>query len=223
MAVTAPPVTRWMAAATSMDGIASPFFTRVMNDGSLPTWLASHVAVFPFCRSQSASVMPQKCMSYIVYVKHDCVWRGVAFAGWLAKLRHAPVPKPKRVRRPNFLRQWRKYRGLSLAAVGAEIGMDGTNLGRIEKGEVPYSQDLLEMLADLYGCEVSDLLIRDPSDAQGIWSLWEQAKPAEREQIVRVAKALVADAPSGTSTPRDPQSPERSRQTSAKSRTRKAS
>ncbi|WP_462116982.1 helix-turn-helix domain-containing protein [Methylorubrum extorquens] len=133
-----------------------------------------------------------------------------------------PVPKPKRARRPNFLRQWRKFRGLSLASVGAEISMDGTNLGRIEKGEVPYSQDLLEALADLYGCEVSDLLIRDPSEPRGIWSIWEQAKPAEREQIVRVAGALVAG-DSNPPTPHDPQSPARSPQTSAGRRTRKAS
>ncbi|MDF9791422.1 transcriptional regulator with XRE-family HTH domain [Methylorubrum extorquens] len=132
------------------------------------------------------------------------------------------MPKPKRTRRPNFLRQWRKFRGLTLATVGDEVGMDGTNLGRIEKGEVPYSQDLLEALADLYGCEISDLLIRDPSDTQGIWSIWEQAQPAQRDQIVRVAKALVADAPAVDITPRDPQSPARSPRTAAKSRTRKA-
>ncbi|MGY2048868.1 helix-turn-helix domain-containing protein [Methylobacterium sp. JK268] len=103
-----------------------------------------------------------------------------------------PVPKPKRERRPNFLRQWRKHRGYSLAEVSAEIGMTGPNLGRVEKGEVPYSQDLLEQLAEFYNCEISDLLVRDPSDPEGIWSIWDQAKPAEREQIVKVAKALVS-------------------------------
>lgn len=135
-----------------------------------------------------------------------------------------PVPKPKRARRPNYLRQWRKFRHLTLAGVGAEIGMDGTNLGRIEKGEVPYSQDLLELLADLYGCEVSDLLVRDPSDPEGIWSIWEQAKPAMRQQIVRVAKALVETDDSGDNPtkPHDPQSQEQSQRRSAKSRIAKA-
>jgi transcriptional regulator with XRE-family HTH domain len=136
-----------------------------------------------------------------------------------------PVPKPKRTRRPNFLRQWRKHRGLTLATVGAEIGMDGTNLGRIEKGEVPYSQDLLEILAELYSCEVSDLLIRDPTDATGIWSIWERAKPAEREQIVRIAEALVPpqNPDGGPTKPHDAQSPTQSQRKQAKSRTAKAS
>ncbi|WP_456015376.1 helix-turn-helix domain-containing protein [Methylorubrum populi] len=136
-----------------------------------------------------------------------------------------PVPKPKRTRRPNYLRQWRKYRDLTLAGVGAEIGMDGTNLGRIEKGEVPYSQDLLEVLADLYGCEVSDLLVRDPSDPEGIWSIWDQAKPAMRQQIVRVARALVESEEERVDTvkPHAPQSQEQSQRKPAKSRISKAS
>ncbi|WP_084673874.1 helix-turn-helix domain-containing protein [Methylobacterium sp. WSM2598] len=135
-----------------------------------------------------------------------------------------PVPKPKRERRPIFLRQWRKHRGYSLAQVGAEVGMTGPNLGRIEKGEVPYSQDLLEMLAEFYNCEISDLLIRDPSDPEGIWSIWEQAKPAEREQIVKVAKALVTSSENGpqTPTPRAPQSQAQSQRISAKNRPAKA-
>lgn len=128
-----------------------------------------------------------------------------------------PVPKSKRPRRPNFLRQWRKWKGLSLSAVGAEVAMTGPNLGRVEKGEVPYSQDLLEALADLYGCEVADLLMRDPSDPDGMWSIWEQAKPGERQQIVAVAKALVSSGSGASSDPKqhDPRSQEQSLRTSA--------
>lgn len=111
-----------------------------------------------------------------------------------------PIAKPKRERRPNFLRQWRKHRGLTLETVGAEVGMTGPNLGRVEKGEIPYSQDLLEQLADLYGCEIADLLVRDPTDPEGMWSIWDRAKPAQRNQIAAVAKALLGDAASDAST-----------------------
>ncbi len=71
--------------------------------------------------------------------------------------------------------------------------MTGPNLGRVEKGEVPYSQDLLEQLADLYGCEIADLIVRDPTDPEGMWSIWERAQPAQRNQIAAVAKALIGD------------------------------
>lgn len=111
-----------------------------------------------------------------------------------------PIAKPKRERRPNFLRQWRKHKGLTLETVGAEVGMTGPNLGRVEKGEVPYSQDLLEQLAEMYGCEIADLLVRDPTDPEGIWSIWDRAQPAQRSQIAAVAKALVADETGASST-----------------------
>ncbi len=39
---------------------------------------------------------------------------------------------------------------------GRRLEWTETNLGRIEKGEVPYSQDLLETLAEFYDCEISD-------------------------------------------------------------------
>lgn len=119
-----------------------------------------------------------------------------------------PIAKPKRERRPNFLRAWRKKLNMTLEAVGEEVGMTGPNLGRIEKGEVPYSQDLLEQLADIYGCEVADLLIRDPSDPEGMWSLWEQARPEQRRVITSMARGLLTDgtipASSGQDQERDP-------------------
>ena len=65
------------------------------------------------------------------------------------------------------------------------------NLSKIERGIVPYNQELLESLADLYGCDPVDILIRDPSEPTNIWSIWDQAKPGERRQIEAVAEALV--------------------------------
>jgi transcriptional regulator with XRE-family HTH domain len=124
--------------------------------------------------------------------------------------RMPPIAKPKRERRPNFLRQWRKHRGFTLETVGAEVGMTGPNLGRVEKGEVPYSQDLLEQLADMYGCEIADLLVRDPSDPEGMWSIWERAQPAQRNQIAAVAKALIGE-DANTASPQNTAAPKRAK------------
>jgi transcriptional regulator with XRE-family HTH domain len=101
-----------------------------------------------------------------------------------------PVPKPRHALRPTFLRQWRKHRGLTLERAGEFLHMTGQNLGKIERGEYPYDQPLLERAAELYACEPVDLLIRDPSDPEGIWSIWESAQPGERRQALRVLKAL---------------------------------
>lgn len=73
------------------------------------------------------------------------------------------------------------------------LSMDASNLGRIERGLVPYDQRLLEAAAELYGCEPADLIMRNPLDAEAPWSIWEQLKPAQRKQAVRLLKALKGD------------------------------
>src|SRR4051812_20630647 len=67
----------------------------------------------------------------------------------------------------HFLRQWRKQAGKTLEAVAEHLHMSHSQLSRIERGKQPYNQELLEALAELYMCDVVDLLIRDPSDPEG--------------------------------------------------------
>lgn len=93
--------------------------------------------------------------------------------------------------RPTFMRQWRLYRGKTLVQVAEELHVTHGYLSKVERGKQPYNQELLERLADLYGCGPVDLLIRDPSEPANIWSLWERAKPGERRQIESVAEALM--------------------------------
>lgn len=97
-------------------------------------------------------------------------------------------------RQKTFLRQWRKHRGKTLEGVADQLHMSHSQLSRIERGEQPYNQELLEALADLYMCDVVDLLIRDPSQQEAIWTLWQKAKPGERRQIEAIADALLKQA-----------------------------
>lgn len=68
--------------------------------------------------------------------------------------------------------------------------MSAAQLSRIETGKSPYTQDFLEMAAGAYMTDVASLLIRDPTDSEALWSIWDQAQPGERRQIIEVAKAL---------------------------------
>ena len=81
--------------------------------------------------------------------------------------------------------------------VAEHLHMSQPQLGRIERGDQPYNQDLLEALADLYGCGVADLLMRDPTDPEGMWSIWDQAKPGQRVQIAAVARTLAGTGTDG--------------------------
>jgi len=92
--------------------------------------------------------------------------------------------------RRTFIRQWREHQGLTLEMLAERIGTTHASLSRVERGLQPYSQPLLEALATALGVEPADLLIRNPEDPEGIWSVWDQAKPAERRMIVDLAKTV---------------------------------
>jgi transcriptional regulator with XRE-family HTH domain len=95
----------------------------------------------------------------------------------------APVPKP-RPKHKTFLRQWRQYRELTQEAGASRIGIDRTTLSKIERGQVPYDQALLERAADAYRCEPADLLMRDPESP--IWTLLDAVRklPEPQQKLV---------------------------------------
>lgn len=102
------------------------------------------------------------------------------------------TPRPKRtVFRRTFIRQWREYRGKTLEQLAEATGITHASLSRIERGLQPYSQAILEAIAEALMTDVPSLLMRDPSDPDGMWSIWDQAKPGERQMIVEVAKTIV--------------------------------
>ena len=72
--------------------------------------------------------------------------------------------------------------------------MTHASVSRIERGLQKWDQEFLERAADALSCEPADLLIRDPSDPDGIWSLWDQAEPGTRQQIVEITKTLLKKA-----------------------------
>lgn len=69
--------------------------------------------------------------------------------------------------------------------------MDKGNLSKVERGMLPYNQDMLERLAEALGTEPASLLMRDPTDPDGIWNIWDRALPGTRRQIASVAETLV--------------------------------
>jgi transcriptional regulator with XRE-family HTH domain len=84
--------------------------------------------------------------------------------------------------------------GKTLVQVAEFLHMTHGQLSKIERGEQPYNQNLLESLADLFMCEPVDLIIRDPSAPDSIWSIWDRALPGDRDRIIAVASALMDDA-----------------------------
>lgn len=129
------------------------------------------------------------------------------FLPWAAgdNVRMAQIPRPK-----HYLRQWREHVGLSLQAVkdaaealfadrvvaeGEEvdlnrIGLSYSTLSRIETFKVPYNQALLEVLAEVYGTDPASLIMRDPSDPEGIWSIYDKVPATEKPVALRVLQGF---------------------------------
>lgn len=107
------------------------------------------------------------------------------------------TPRPKKAAyRKTFIREWREFRGLTLEQVVERVrasvgGFTHASLSRIERGLQPYSQPILEALAEALSTEPASLLTRNPTDPEGIWSVWDQAKPGERKVIVDIARTVI--------------------------------
>lgn len=84
----------------------------------------------------------------------------------------------------HFLRQWRKFRGYTLEHVAERVGMTHQNLGKIERGMVPFNEPLLEALAEIYRTDRGSLIMRDPSVKDSFWSIYDQLAAPERKRLV---------------------------------------
>jgi transcriptional regulator with XRE-family HTH domain len=103
----------------------------------------------------------------------------------------APVKKNRPKLRRTFLRQWREFRGLNQEQAGERLDMDRSNLSRVERGEVPYSQGLLEAAAEAYDCEPWDLLNVNPlkeGDVVDLTVMLKSAPTELRAEIIGFAK-----------------------------------
>lgn len=96
----------------------------------------------------------------------------------------------KRAFRKTYIRQWREHRGLTLEQLADRIDMTSSYLSMLERGQRGYTQETLEIIAEALQTDVASLLMRDPTDPEAIWSIWEQAKPGERKLIVDIAKTV---------------------------------
>ena len=90
----------------------------------------------------------------------------------------------------HFIRQWRKHRGLTQEQLAERIGIARSYLTKIERGDRRYDQPFLEHTADALRCEPADLIMRDPTATENIWSIWETLSPTERLQAFAVIQAI---------------------------------
>lgn len=93
-----------------------------------------------------------------------------------------------------FLREWRKFRKLSQEQAAEQLDIDRTTLSRIERGEVPYNQDLLEKAALAYGCDPEDLISINPTLPDTLKLVYSKLKRAPhdlQEKALEIIEVLL--------------------------------
>lgn len=100
------------------------------------------------------------------------------------------VKSDKNKKRKAYFKEWRLYRKYKQWQVAEHLGVTGSAISQLENGDINYTQPMLEALADFYGCEPVELLIRDPKDPQSPFVLWDSMTPSQRKQAVAVWEAL---------------------------------
>lgn len=89
-----------------------------------------------------------------------------------------------------FLKAWRKHRGYTQERLAEMVGSSAGYISDMEKGKRRYNQDLLEALAEALRCEPADLIMRDPTVGESVWSIWDQIPETERDQALRVLSSF---------------------------------
>jgi len=89
-----------------------------------------------------------------------------------------------------FLKEWRRHRALTQEQLADRVGIDRTIVSKIENGKLDYHQAFLEAAADALRCEPADLLVRDPTAPQAIWSVWDSIPETQKPQVLAVIQAL---------------------------------
>ena len=96
----------------------------------------------------------------------------------------------KKQRQRIFLREWRKHRGVTQDQLAERLDVDRSIISKVETGKLDYHQHFLEAAAEALACEPADLLVRDPTAPDPIWSIWDRIPPIDRPKAQAVLQAL---------------------------------
>ena len=137
----------------------------------------------------------------------ECAGIALQLFPWSRDIVHMlQAPRPR-----HFLRQWRQKAGLRLEDVKeaaealfedrvvaegeqvdlGKIGLSHSTLSRIENFKLPYNEALLDVLREVYGApDNASLIMRNPEDPEGIWTIYDQIAPEQRTVALKVLQGF---------------------------------
>lgn len=109
-------------------------------------------------------------------------------------------PNPKAGKPRHYVKEWRKYRGLTQEQLAERIGKTHGAISQLETGKIDYTQGMIEALAEALRCEPGDLLSRNPTKEGAVVDLlriMQGASEHEQDRIIRIARELLKTGTNG--------------------------
>lgn len=98
--------------------------------------------------------------------------------------------KKRKIFGPWFLREWREDKNITVEGLAERIGVSGATISRLENRKQPYSQPLLEALADALSCTPGDLVSRPPGFHDRLKAIISDLDPDAQKRALAVIQAL---------------------------------
>jgi transcriptional regulator with XRE-family HTH domain len=96
----------------------------------------------------------------------------------------------KQKRRPNHIKAWRKFRGLTQAQLADQLKIAQGSLSDLENAQFDYVQSTLERIAQALRCEPSDLIGRPPDGSDTFRELIRGMDERAQKRALALLKAL---------------------------------
>lgn len=100
------------------------------------------------------------------------------------------MAKKRKKKRPTFIKDWRKHRHLTQEQLGERLGLAQATVARIERGEINYTQPVLEALADALNCDPWVLIWRPPGAQDKLRDVLAELDPDTQKRALTVIQAL---------------------------------
>lgn len=95
-------------------------------------------------------------------------------------------------RPPHFLREWRKFRGLTQQALADAVGTSKTVVSEMERGNLQLSPKWLRKFAPVLETKPGYILDHDPNELNtDIIDIWAHIDIGDREQAARVLRSFM--------------------------------
>lgn len=152
---------------------------------------ANSVCEMPFNSSQVSSLMPNTYAggkSPSIPALHPALWtvsQAQRTLGFMSK-----GSKKRKIFGPWFLKEWRTEASLTLEQLADSIGTTSASISRLENRKQPYSQPLLEALADALNCRPGDLISRPPGYSDRLAAVLAEMDPDAQKRALAVVQAL---------------------------------